>query len=72
MENPTEWPLFSMEFKTLEEYLLLFWSGNLDDPRLLLNTKRPYGDLSPLQFHRYIIFKNIHYKQTLKLKLFWF
>ncbi|CAH1405153.1 unnamed protein product [Nezara viridula] len=51
MENPTEWPVFSMEYKTLEDYLFLFWSGNLDDPRLLLNTKRPYGDLSPLQFH---------------------
>ena len=52
MENPTEWPIFSMEYKTLENYQILFWSGNLDDPRLLLKTTRPYGELCPFYFHR--------------------
>ncbi|KDQ84119.1 Leucine-rich repeat and WD repeat-containing protein [Zootermopsis nevadensis] len=48
-EDPNRWPLLSMQFSTLDTYRLLFWSGSLDDPLLLLHTVNP--TLEPFHFH---------------------
>jgi hypothetical protein len=50
-EDPSRWPLLSMEFTTLDTYRLLFWKGSLDDPSLTLHTVNP--TLEPFHFHRY-------------------
>ncbi|GFG36815.1 hypothetical protein Cfor_08648 [Coptotermes formosanus] len=49
-EDPSKWPLLSMEFTSLDTYQLLFWSGSLDDPSLVLQTVNPA--LEPFHFHR--------------------
>jgi len=49
-EDPNKWPLLSMEFTTLDTYQLLFWSGSLDDPSLMLQTVNP--TLETFHFHR--------------------
>lgn len=53
MENPLEYPLLSMEYKSLDHFILLFWKGNLENTKMLLRTVRPYDELDPISFHRY-------------------
>ncbi|PSN30262.1 hypothetical protein C0J52_18638 [Blattella germanica] len=48
-ENPVEWPILSMEFSSLDKYRLLFWTGSLDNTKLLLHNVNP--NLEPFHFH---------------------
>lgn len=42
-----------LEYSTLDEYRIIFWSGNLEDSAMLLHAYRPKGVLDPFLFHRY-------------------
>ncbi|XP_073979529.1 NACHT and WD repeat domain-containing protein 2 isoform X2 [Rhodnius prolixus] len=50
-ENQGEWPLLSMEYTTLDDYQFTFWSGNLDEPKLLLRVTRETQELDSIYFH---------------------
>nr|XP_018912430.1 PREDICTED: NACHT and WD repeat domain-containing protein 2 isoform X2 [Bemisia tabaci] len=54
-ENPNEWPLLSLEYTTLDTYQFLFWSGSLDDSRMLLHSAKYGADFDPLHFHSAIV-----------------
>jgi len=41
-----------VEYTNLDLYRIVFWSGNLDDTRMLLHTYRKKTSLEPFQFHR--------------------
>ncbi|XP_039275654.1 NACHT and WD repeat domain-containing protein 2 [Nilaparvata lugens] len=50
-ENPGQWPMLSMEFDSLDDYRLVFWSGSLDDSSMMLHSYRPEANIEPINFH---------------------
>lgn len=54
--SPERLPLLQMEFTTLEEYRLIFWSGDLNEEDMLLHTTTETTKLEPLNFHRQLLY----------------
>ncbi|XP_014210635.1 NACHT and WD repeat domain-containing protein 2 [Copidosoma floridanum] len=50
-EDPNEWSILELEYSTLDDYRINFWSGNLDNPKMLLRTYRNNVYLDPFLFH---------------------
>lgn len=44
--------LTDVEYTNLDLYRIIFWSGSLDDTRMLLHTYRKKISLDPFEFHR--------------------
>lgn len=42
----------AVEHTNLDEYRIVFWSGNIEDTNMLLHTYRKKRSLDPLYFHR--------------------
>ena len=45
-----------MEFDNPTQHRIIFWKGNLDDPRMLLHFKQSETDFEPFDFHSAIVF----------------
>lgn len=41
-----------VEYTSLDDYRIVFWSGNIDDSRMLLHTYKKKITPDPIQFHR--------------------
>ncbi|BES94311.1 NAHypothetical proteinT domain [Nesidiocoris tenuis] len=50
-EDQLVWPLLSIEYKTLEDYKFMFWSGKLEEPNLLFRVSRENVIIDPIYFH---------------------
>ncbi|KAJ8916564.1 hypothetical protein NQ315_000208 [Exocentrus adspersus] len=62
-----DWPILHMEFDNRSEYRIIFWRGNLDDDRMMLNLHTKEGDYEYLNYHSAIVFtkdKNTLYTCT--------
>lgn len=52
-EDSNRWKVLSTEWDNLEEYRILFWTGNLDEPAMVLHDVKKIGAMVPFHFHRY-------------------
>ncbi|XP_046423821.1 NACHT and WD repeat domain-containing protein 2 [Neodiprion fabricii] len=50
-EDSNQWQILHLEYTTLSEYRIIFWSGNLEDSAMLLHAYRSKGALDPFEFH---------------------
>ncbi|KAM0725564.1 NACHT and WD repeat domain-containing protein 2 [Formica fusca] len=50
-EDSNKWPILNVEYTNLDHYRIIFWSGSLDDTRMLLHTYRKKTSLDPFEFH---------------------
>ncbi|KAL6427738.1 hypothetical protein ACFW04_008880 [Cataglyphis niger] len=50
-EDSNKWPILDVEYTSLDYYRIIFWSGSLDDTRMLLHTYRKKTSLDPFEFH---------------------
>lgn len=52
-ENDDKWKILKMEWSSLEEYKILFWTGDLDNPEMALRTVNGNEALDPFYFYRF-------------------
>lgn len=45
-----------MEFPTISEYYVIYWSGQISDTRLLLDTKKDDWEIDSVRFHSAMVF----------------
>ncbi|XP_026300938.1 NACHT and WD repeat domain-containing protein 2 isoform X2 [Apis mellifera] len=57
-EDSNKWPILSVEHTNLDEYRIVFWSGNIEDTNMLLHTYRKKRSLDPLYFHSVMVMTN--------------
>ncbi|KAL7293010.1 hypothetical protein TKK_0013456 [Trichogramma kaykai] len=50
-EDPSQWCILEMEFFTLDDYKIIFWTGNLEDSTMLLHVYRDKIGIEPFKFH---------------------
>ncbi|XP_011338040.1 NACHT and WD repeat domain-containing protein 2 isoform X2 [Ooceraea biroi] len=50
-EDSNKWPILYVEYTNLDHYRIVFWSGSIDDSRMLLHTYKKKISLDPFQFH---------------------
>ncbi|XP_011493787.1 PREDICTED: NACHT and WD repeat domain-containing protein 2 [Ceratosolen solmsi marchali] len=50
-ENTNKWLILELEYTTLEDYRIVFWTGNLENSTMLLHTILKKKPLEPFQFH---------------------
>lgn len=51
-ENVTKWKMLTMEWVNLEEHRIVFWTGSLDEPAMLIHNITDKGPYAPFHFHR--------------------
>ncbi|KAK6631349.1 hypothetical protein RUM44_005875 [Polyplax serrata] len=54
MRNPEKndkWKIFKMEWRSLEEYKIFYWTGDLDNPEMALWDVNLKGTFQPFYFH---------------------
>lgn len=51
-EDPKQWKMLSMEWINLEEHRVIFWTGSLDEPAMLIHNVTDKGPFAPFHFHR--------------------
>ncbi|XP_043470617.1 NACHT and WD repeat domain-containing protein 2 [Leptopilina heterotoma] len=57
-EDTNQWSILEIEYTTLDEYRIIFWTGNLDDPLMLLHTYRKKGTLESFHYHSAMVMTN--------------
>lgn len=55
-----------VEYTNLDHYRIVFWSGDIEDSRMLLHTYKKKVSLDPFQFHRYISLQNKDSMRTIR------
>ncbi|KAI5755532.1 hypothetical protein M8J77_017783 [Diaphorina citri] len=55
-DDPKLWPMMKIEYSTLQDFRIFFWSGTLDDPHMKVRAYRPEGDMESFQFHSGLVF----------------
>ncbi|XP_058799223.1 NACHT and WD repeat domain-containing protein 2 isoform X2 [Phymastichus coffea] len=50
-EDTNQWSILELEYTTLDDYRIIFWTNHLDDPMMLLHTYRKKMFLEPFHFH---------------------
>ncbi|XP_076230123.1 NACHT and WD repeat domain-containing protein 2 isoform X3 [Nomia melanderi] len=57
-EDSNKWPILHVDHSTLDEYRIVFWSGNIEDTSMMLHTYRKKGSLEPLSLHSVLAMTN--------------
>ncbi|XP_033222269.1 NACHT and WD repeat domain-containing protein 2 [Belonocnema kinseyi] len=57
-EDTNQWSILDIEYTTLEEYRITFWTGSLEDPLMLLHTYRKKGSLDSFHYHSAMVMTN--------------
>ncbi|XP_015602008.1 NACHT and WD repeat domain-containing protein 2 isoform X2 [Cephus cinctus] len=57
-EDSNQWPILYVEYSTLDDYRIIFWSGNLEDSSMLLHAYKKKGALDPFHFHSAMVMTN--------------
>lgn len=50
-EDSNKWSLMSVKFTTLTCYRFIFWSGEMEDTRMMMHTNRDNINCLPFYFH---------------------
>jgi len=51
-EDPKQWKIHSMEWHNLQEHRIVFCTGSLDEPAMLIYNITAAGSFVPFHFHR--------------------
>lgn len=51
-ETDSKWKIFKIVWKNLKEYKIFFWTGEIDQPEMLLKYFSMNGTFDPLYFHK--------------------
>ncbi|XP_020292680.1 NACHT and WD repeat domain-containing protein 2 isoform X2 [Pseudomyrmex gracilis] len=54
-EDSNKWPILYVGYTNLDHYWIVFWSGSIDDTRMLLHTYRKKISLDSFQFHSVMV-----------------
>ncbi|XP_043496559.1 NACHT and WD repeat domain-containing protein 2 [Polistes fuscatus] len=57
-EDSNKWPILHVEYTNLDEYRIVFWSGNIEDPIMLLHTYKKKNALEVFHFHSAMVINN--------------
>ncbi|KAI4484543.1 hypothetical protein M0804_007109 [Polistes exclamans] len=57
-EDSNKWPILYVEYTNLDEYRIVFWSGNIEDPIMLLHTYKKKNALEVFHFHSAMVINN--------------
>ncbi|XP_066597814.1 NACHT and WD repeat domain-containing protein 2 isoform X2 [Prorops nasuta] len=55
-EDSNQWPILYVEYTDVNDYKIVFWSGNIEDRMMLLHTYKKKLSLDPLNFHSAMVF----------------
>ncbi|KAF2895446.1 hypothetical protein ILUMI_10727 [Ignelater luminosus] len=50
-----EWPILLIEYYSLKEYFIIFWTGDLEDDKMMLYSYEETTQFDPLEFHSSIV-----------------
>lgn len=50
-EDPNRWVLMSVKFNTLTSNRFIYWSGKMDDTRMMMQTNKDNVICQPFYFH---------------------
>ncbi|KAL2749964.1 NACHT and WD repeat domain-containing protein 2 [Vespula maculifrons] len=57
-EDSNKWPILYVEYTNLDEYRIVFWSGNIEDSIMLLHTYKKKSALELFHFHSAMVMNN--------------
>lgn len=68
-ENDDKWKILKMEWSSLEEYKILFWTGDLDNPEMALRTVNGNEALDSFYFYRFAFLNLLNLIQNFTILL---